>query len=177
VKTGQVVSVVPAVAVVSVPWMENAWALRQLRRAQAVAQAALAAGHHPFGALLLAPDGETVLMEQGNVDSVNHAEAVLARSAAQRFDADFLWQCTLVTTVEPCAMCAGTQYWAHIGRLLYGMSESRLLALTGAHAQNPTLDLPCRTVFGAGQKPIAVWGPVPEVEAEIAALHRTFWQR
>jgi tRNA(Arg) A34 adenosine deaminase TadA len=55
-------------------------------------------------------------MEQGNVDSVNHAEAVLARAAAQRLHAPALWGCTLVTTVEPCAMCAGTQYWAHIGR-------------------------------------------------------------
>jgi tRNA(Arg) A34 adenosine deaminase TadA len=72
----------------------------------------------------VAADGETVLLEQGNVDAVNHAEAVLAREAARRFDAETLWGCTLVTTVEPCAMCAGTQYWAHIGRLVYGMSES-----------------------------------------------------
>ena len=153
------------------------WAARQLRRANAVAQRALEQGHHPFGALLLAPDGETVLMEQGNVDAVNHAEAVLARHAAASLDAATLWACTLVTTVEPCAMCAGTQYWAHIGRLLYGMSEKRLLALTGNHAENPTLDLPCRAVFSAGQKAVQVWGPVAEVEDEIAALHRHFWQR
>ena len=153
------------------------WALRQLRRANALAQAALVTGHHPFGALLLAPDGETVLLEQGNVDSVNHAEAVLARSAAQRFDAATLWGCTLVTTVEPCAMCAGTQYWAHIGRLLYGVSERDLLALTGNHSENPTLDLPCRMVFGAGQKPVQVWGPVPQAQEEILALHRSFWRR
>lgn len=93
-----------------------------LRRANAVARRALDAGHHPFGAVLVAADGETVLVEQGNVDSVNHAEAVLARDAAARMDAATLWGCTLVTTVEPCAMCAGTQYWAHIGRLVYGMS-------------------------------------------------------
>ena len=47
----------------------------------------------------------------------------------------------------------------------------------GNHPENATLDLPCRTVFAAGQKDIRVWGPVPEVEAEIAALHVTFWQR
>ena len=74
-------------------------------------------------------------------------------------------------------MCAGTQYWANIGRLVYGMSERRLLEITGNHAENPTLDLPCRTVFASGQKPISVWGPVAEVEAEIAALHARFWQR
>lgn len=146
-----------------------------LRRAQALAERAVAEGHHPFGALLVAPDHETVLLEQGNVDSVNHAEAVLARDAARRFPADLLWRCTLVTTVEPCAMCAGTQYWAHIGRVVYGLEERELLRLTGNHAENPTLDLPCREVFARGQKDLRVIGPVPALAELIAASHRAFW--
>jgi tRNA(Arg) A34 adenosine deaminase TadA len=150
---------------------------RHLRAANAVAQRALDDGHHPFGALLVGPDHETVLATQGNVDGVNHAEAVLARAAAQAWRPDELWGCTLYTTVEPCCMCAVTQYWANIGRLVYGMTEQRLLALTGDHAENPTMDLPCREVFSHGQKAIRVWGPVPEVEAEIAALHAAFWRR
>lgn len=157
--------------------MTPAQVQQALRCANDVARRALAAGHHPFGAVLVAADGETVLLEQGNVDAVNHAEAVLARAAAARFDAATLWGCTLVTTVEPCAMCAGTQYWAHIGRLVYGMSERRLLEMTGNHAENPTLDLPCRELFARGQKAIEVIGPVAEVEEEIAALHRDFWRR
>jgi len=150
---------------------------RHLRSANAVALRALAAGRHPFGAVLVGPDHETVLSEQGNIDGVNHAEAVLARMAAAAFSPDELWGCTLYTTVEPCCMCAGTQYWAHIGRLVYGMSEDRLRQLTGDHPENPTMDLPCRAVFPHGQKDIRVWGPVAEVEAEIAALHLTFWKR
>ena len=157
--------------------MTEQQAIAHLRRANAVAAQAIAQGHHPFAALLVDADGVTVLLEQGNVDSVDHAESVLARTAARRFDAERLWRCTLVTTVEPCAMCAGTQYWAHIGRLVYGMSERRLLEMTGNHAENPTLDLPCREVFARGQKAIEVVGPVAEVEAEIAALHREFWSR
>ena len=151
--------------------------LAALRRAQAVAQAARDAGHHPFGAVLVAEDGHTVLLEQGNVDAVDHAEAVLAREAARRHDAATLARCTLVTTVEPCAMCAGTQYWANIGRLVYGISERSLLQLTGDHPENPTLDLPCREVFARGQKAIEVIGPVPEMHDEIVALHRDFWAR
>ncbi len=135
----------------------------------------MAAGRHPFGALLVAPDHDTVLLEQANVDTVNHAEAVLARLAADRFDADYLWACTLVTTVEPCAMCAGTQYWAHIGRLVYGLSERQLLQITGNHPQNPTLDLPCAEVFARGQKSIEVIGPVVQLHAELCDLHRRFW--
>ena len=100
----------------------------------------------------------------------------VARAAAERFDAATLWGCTLVTTVEPCAMCAATQYWANIGRLVDGLSESRLLELTGAQPENPTLNLPCRSVFAAGQKAVQVVGLVAEVQAEILALHVGFWQ-
>ena len=155
--------------------MTDEQTLRHLRRANEVARDAAAKGRHPFGAVLVAPDFETVLLEHGNVDTVNHAEAVLARVAAHRFDPAYLWHCTLVTTVEPCAMCAATMYWAHIGRLIYGMSEKQLLQLTGNHAQNPTLDLPCREVFARGQKTVQVTGPVPGVEEETAAVHRAFW--
>lgn len=155
----------------------RAQVLRHLRRAQAVAVRAVAMGHHPFGAILVGPDHETVLLEQGNESAVNHAEAVLARSADTNFTPEFLWGCTLYTTVEPCAMCAATQYWANIGRLVYGMAESRLLALTGAHLENPTLDLPARELFARGQKPIQVLGPIAEVQEEIAALHQSFWNR
>ena len=152
-------------------------ALRHLHRANAIARAAMQAGRHPFGAVLVDGDGETVLLEQGNVDTVEHAESLLARNAARQFTAERLWRCTLVTTVEPCAMCAGTQYWAHIGRLVYGMSERDLLAHTGNHAENPTLDLPSREVFARGQKPIEVIGPVPAAQEAIAALHRDFWRQ
>ena len=150
-------------------------AIAALRQANAAAQEAVQKGHHPFAALLIAPDGETVLMSQGNINTVNHAEATLIRAAAEKFSADYLWSCTVVTTVEPCAMCAGTQYWANIGRVVFGMTEQQLLSITGNHSHNPTLDLPCRDVFARGQKAIEVIGPVPEVEEEIMELHRNFW--
>ena len=158
------------------PAPTDAQVAAMLARAHAVARKAMDAGHHPFAALLVAADHETVLMEQGNVDSVNHAEAVLAREAARRYPPSELWHCTLVSTVEPCAMCAGTQYWANIGRLVYGIEEKTLLAITGNHAENPTLDLPCRHVFARGQKDVQVIGPVPAMQDEIAALHRRYWR-
>ena len=151
--------------------------LRHLQRANAIAARSMAMGHHPFGAILVGPDHETVLLEQGNVSPVNHAEAVLARAADMNFTPDYLWTCTLYTTVEPCAMCAATQYWANIGRRGYGLDERRLLDLTGASAENPTLDVPARYIYAHGQRAIQVTGPVPEVEDEIAELHRGFWKR
>ena len=150
-----------------------------LRHAHRVALAAVAAGHHPFGAILVGPDGRTVVMEQRNVDVVNHAESTLCRRAYAELGLSDAARarCTLYSTVEPCAMCAGTQYWAGIGGLVYGITEHRLLQLTGASDENPTMNLPCRTVFAAGQKAVRVVGPVPALEEEIAAPHLEFWTR
>ena len=147
-----------------------------LRRANDVAKRAMANGHHPFGAVLIAPDGETVLAEQCNVDTINHAESVLACTAALNYSTEYLWQCTLVTTFEPCAMCAATAYWANIGCVVYGASEEELLAQTGNHAENPTLNLPCRQVFASGQKAVQVIGPVPEMNDELLETHASFWK-
>ncbi|WP_418316959.1 nucleoside deaminase [Piscinibacter sakaiensis] len=149
--------------------------LRHLRRSNEVAQRALTLGHHPFGAVLVGPDHETVLLEQCNIDTVNHAESTLARIAATNYTAEFLWQCTLYTAVEPCCMCAGTAYWANIGRIVYAMSEAELLAETGRHAENPTMSVPARHVFDHCQKPVDLIGPVTELAAETIEMQRRFW--
>lgn len=146
-----------------------------LRAANDVALMAKAHGRHPFGAVLVGPEG-AVLMRQGNLGTVRHAETELARRAAEAFAPEYLWRCTLVSTFEPCAMCAGTQYWANIGRLVYGCEETALLALTGADPENPTMHLPSRRVLAAGQKKIEVHGPFPDLEEELLAPHRGFWQ-
>ncbi|MDQ7988250.1 MAG: nucleoside deaminase [Candidatus Dactylopiibacterium sp.] len=151
--------------------------VRHLRRSNEIARHAMTRGHHPFGALLVGPDHETVLLEQSNIDTVNHAESTLARLAATRFTPAFLWQCTLYTAVEPCCMCAGTAYWANIGRVVYAMSEAQLLAQTGAHPENPTLSVPAQYVFAHGQKAVELIGPVQEVVDETVALQREFWAR
>ena len=140
-----------------------------------VALEAMNSGNHPFGAVLAGPDGE-VLMSQGNESTVKHAETQLARRAFETYDQDFLWQCCLATNFEPCAMCAGTIYWANIGNVLFGAKEIKLLELTGNHPENPTLTLPCRSIFAAGQKDIHVLGPYPELEDTLVAPHLEFWK-
>ena len=152
--------------------------LALLRRAFDVARRSREAGDHPFGSLLAGPDGE-VLREQGNgfrtegFDRTAHAERLLSSWAAKAHDLAFLQRCTLYTSAEPCAMCSGAIYWAGIGRVVYGQSEHDLKAQTGAHDENPTLDLPCRIVFAAGQRPTEVVGPLLEEEA--ARLQADFW--
>ncbi len=150
--------------------------IAHLRAADAVARDAAAHGHHPFGAVLVGPE-DAILMRQGNIDTVHHAEAEIARRAAAAYSPEFLWTCTLVSTFEPCAMCTGTLYWANIGRLVFGVEETKLLALIGSDPANPTLSLSSRTVIGSGQKKIEVHGPFPEIEDDLVAPHRDFWER
>lgn len=150
-----------------------------LRRCVELSKLAREAGNTPFGALLVDAEGN-IILEQGNIEitekiCTGHAEATLAAKASHEFDKPFLWACTLYTTAEPCAMCAGAIYWANIGRVVYGITERRLLELTGSNEQNPTFDLPCRDVFARGQKDITVIGPIAEVEVEAAKVHEGFW--
>ncbi|MFA5172139.1 MAG: nucleoside deaminase [Sulfuriferula sp.] len=151
--------------------------LRHLRRSNEVALRAVALGCHPFGAILVGPDQESVLLEQCNIDTVNHAESTLARIAATNFSPEYLWSCTLYTAVEPCCMCAGTAYWANIGRVVYGMSEHQLLQETGGHEENPTMSVPSRYVFDHCQKSVELIGPIEEIVEETIQLHRQFWRK
>jgi tRNA(Arg) A34 adenosine deaminase TadA len=148
-----------------------------LRAAIEVARQARAAGNHPFGAILAGHDG-TVLLTAGNAhgdagDRTGQAERVLMTQASMAYSAEFLAQCTMYTSAEPCAMCAGAAYWAGVGRVVYGLSERELGLIIGPHPENLTMDLPCRDVLGAGQRVIEVVGPLLEDEAR--AVHAGFW--
>ena len=151
---------------------------RLLRRTFEVALKARAAGEHPFGSLLVDKDGN-VLREQlnayksGGNDRTAHAERLLAQWARENLSLEMLASCTLYSSAEPCAMCSGTIYWVGIGRVVFGLAEHDMKALTGAHDENPTLDLPCRNVFEAGQRSTEVVGPLLADEA--AKLHADYW--
>jgi tRNA(Arg) A34 adenosine deaminase TadA len=151
-----------------------------LRHSFAVARRALAHGKHPFGAILVDDQGR-VLMEQENAfdteGRTGHAEAVLSRRACAAFSAQELARTTMCVSAEPCAMCAGSLYWAGIGRVVYAMSEHKLKRLIGPHPDNLTLDLPCRVVLASGQREVKVIGPLLEEDPEAAAMHDGVWDR
>ena len=134
-------------------------------------------GDHPFAAILLGPEGEKLLeaMNTGGTkgDRTGHAERNLMTEASLTYDSEFLLRCTMVANAEPCAMCAGSAYWAGLGRIVYGLSETALKELIGPNPENLTMDLPCRTVFSAGQRAVEVVGPL--IEDEAVEVHRGFW--
>ncbi len=153
--------------------------IKYLLAANEVARRSRAKGNTPFGAVLVDPDGN-IIMEQGNAekdlhDATAHAERMLASRASQKYSKDFLWKCTLYSTFEPCCMCTGAIYWANIGRIVYGLTEETLLELTGADEKNPTFNISSRTIIAAGQKPIEILGPFPEIEDAVREVHKGFW--
>jgi tRNA(adenine34) deaminase len=96
----------------------------------ALEQAALAAaaGEVPVGALVI-KDGEVLgrghnrnLLDD---DPTAHAEIVALRQAAARLGNHRLTGCTMVATIEPCAMCAGALIHSRIARLVYGASDPK----------------------------------------------------
>lgn len=141
-----------------------------IRRAYALAAAAVAAGNHPFGALLVR-DGTVLLTAQNLVNSAAdvtaHAELTLVRSATQQLGLD-LSGTTLYTSTEPCLMCCGAIYWAHVDRVVYGVAARSLEAISGGQFVIASAE-----IFSRLTPRIEVVGPV--LEEEGLPLHQAYW--
>lgn len=83
----------------------------------------------PVGAVVLGPGGEIAGRGRNScladTDPTAHAEVVAIRAAAAALGSWRLDGCTLVTTLEPCTMCAGALLAARIRRLVYGAADPR----------------------------------------------------
>lgn len=100
-----------------------------MREALAAAGAA-PDGDVPIGAVVLGPDGtelaRAVNRREADHDPTAHAEILALRAAAAvHGDGWRLSGCTLVVTVEPCAMCAGAIALARISSVVFGAFEPK----------------------------------------------------
>lgn len=97
--------------------------------ALAEADLALATGDVPVGAIVVGPDG--VIIGRGHNareatgDPTAHAEVLALREAARAVGEWRLAGCTLVVTLEPCAMCAGAILLARVPRLVLGAWDAK----------------------------------------------------
>src|ERR1700760_3683515 len=102
--------------------------LELMRAALEEAHAAEAAGEVPIGAVILF-EGEIVAHGQNLVlrdnDPTAHAEVVPLRAGAHAIANYRLTGCTLVSTLEPCAMCAGAMIHARIDRLVFAADDPK----------------------------------------------------
>ena len=94
-----------------------------------IARQAIATGDVPVGAIVVDKDGEIIGQgsnaREANNDPTAHAEIVAIRSAASRINSSRLDECTLIVTLEPCAMCAGAIAQSRISNLIFGAWDEK----------------------------------------------------
>lgn len=151
---------------------------RYLRDAIALSATARERGNRPFGALIVAPDGEVLAAawnsngETG--DCTAHAETSAIRIASPKFAREQLQRATLYSSGEPCVMCAGAIFWSGIQRVVFGIDAQRLRVFRGERAEQRDAELSCRDVFAASPHPIECIGPALVEESSVP--HRGFWK-
>jgi tRNA(adenine34) deaminase len=100
-----------------------------MREALQIAGSALSTGDVPVGAIVVNKDGVIVGKgfneREANNDPTAHAEVVAIRSAASRLQNWRLDGCTLIVTLEPCAMCAGAIAQSRISKLIFGAWDEK----------------------------------------------------
>ena len=101
-----------------------------MHAALAEARAAADMGEVPVGAVVVhTVTGEVVARAQNRMrrdgDGTSHAELLALREAAQVLGDRGLGECTLVVTLEPCAMCAGAVVLSRVGALVFGAWDDK----------------------------------------------------
>jgi tRNA(adenine34) deaminase len=93
------------------------------------ARAALITDDVPIGAVIVGADGDVISRgrnaREARADPTAHAEVLALRAAADALGSWRLDGCTLVVTLEPCAMCAGAAVLARVERLVYGAADPK----------------------------------------------------
>ena len=100
-----------------------------MQEAIAIAKSATKTGDVPVGAIVINKDGVVVGRgfneREARNDPTAHAEVVAIRSAAARLQNSRLDGCTLIVTLEPCAMCAGAIAQSRISNLVFGAWDTK----------------------------------------------------
>mgnify|MGYP000146680837 CR=1 FL=1 len=123
----------------------------------------------PFAALIVA-DGSVVARGTNRVTTVHdptaHAEITAIRAACQERGDFHLDGCTLYSTCEPCPMCLGAIYWAHLDRVVYAATRDAAAAagFDDEHIYEE-LDTPpadrripmCRETDADAERPFQAW--------------------
>lgn len=89
-------------------------------------------GGGPFGAVIVKDDqiiATGVNRVTANHDPTAHAEVSAIREACRRLDTFDLGGCEIYTSCEPCPMCLGAIYWAHIDKIYYGNNKTDAAAI------------------------------------------------
>jgi tRNA(adenine34) deaminase len=99
-----------------------------MREALRQAQMAMQDDEVPVGVVIVANQkiiSRAYNMTERLTDVTAHAEMQAITAAANFLGGKYLDECTMYVTIEPCLMCAGACYWAHLGKLVYGARDEK----------------------------------------------------
>lgn len=86
----------------------------------------------PFGAVIV-KDGMVVARSANRVipqnDPTAHAEIAVIRLACKELETHNLEGCVIYSSCEPCPMCLGAIYWAHLDHVYYANSKADAAAI------------------------------------------------
>ena len=103
-----------------------------MRKAIELSVRNVAEGGGPFGAVI-ARNGDIIAVGTNRVtaehDPTAHAEISAIRAAGQKLGTFDLSGCEIFTSCEPCPMCLGAIYWAHLDRMYYGNNKNDAAAI------------------------------------------------
>jgi len=98
-----------------------------MRKAIALSIENIQNGGGPFGAIIV-KDGKIVATGvnrvTANTDPTAHAEVNAIRKASKKLGTYDLSGCEIYTSCEPCPMCLGAVYWAHLDKMYFGNSKT-----------------------------------------------------
>lgn len=138
---------------------------------------AAAQGDGPFGATLVSPKGNILLVASNNAktaaDCTGHAEMVLIRQAQIQLGQSALRGATVFASGEPCAMCAGALFWAGVERIVFAASQADIIEVLG---ESPAMPINSRQTLAGAQPAVQIDGPVLGDEA-VAVLRRAAERR
>lgn len=143
-----------------------------MRRAMDMARTGIAAGQSPFGAVIATLTGEVVVAAHNRVradgDITAHAEIVAIRAACAKLGVIDLNGHIIVTTCEPCPMCASAIHWARLDEVIYGATIA-----DADQAGFRELSVPTSSLFADGGSSVRV---IPDVLRDECVMLFDMWK-
>ncbi|WP_462171995.1 nucleoside deaminase [Pseudoalteromonas xiamenensis] len=133
-------------------------------------------GNLPYGCILLSPEGQVIETGKNSIltkpDLIGHAEINLIQALKNKYSSDYLKQCTIVTSDEPCSMCSSAIYWAGFKRLIYGLSKQRFYREFGRDNPDWDFEISAKDILSKGGRDTEVIGPF--LEDKVLEMHKAY---
>jgi len=144
--------------------------LQYLRDAIQLSELAVKRGNMPYGAVLVAADGEVLARAENTIvhdsDPTAHAETNAIRIAAKTVPTRRFAGATMYASGEPCPMCSGAMMRMGFKRVLFGIRSAKAMPYMPVTAGAMPGTVPCRDMLSLAPQGIEVHGPLLEDEAE-----------